>query len=218
MRTVPAKMRIAIALAAAGLATGAQAQSYRVPYAQPPLYPYAAAPRQPYAVEVSPGVYVIQRPAPPRAYPYVREQALPKDSATTDRPRAPADRALIEELVKRNGAKQREPVQEIVVNSRRVVRDAPVVRETTRIVDDPPRVIERRHVVEDAAVLPPPKRRAQAAIAEAEKAPSVDDGKARVIRAEAEITILGPDRMSIRLFRKRHGAAGEPEAKAQPGE
>ena len=48
--------------------------------------------------------------------------------------------------------------------------------------------------------------------------PAKPDGKARVIRAEAEITILGPDRMSIRLFRKRRGGDGEPEAKAQPGE
>jgi hypothetical protein len=27
-----------------------------------------------------------------------------------------------------------------------------------------------------------------------------------VIRAEAEVTIIGPDRMSIRLFRKRDGS------------
>jgi len=36
----------------------------------------------------------------------------------------------------------------------------------------------------------------------------------RVIRAEAEVTILGPDRMGIRLFRKRTG----PEAKAYTNE
>jgi hypothetical protein len=29
----------------------------------------------------------------------------------------------------------------------------------------------------------------------------------RVIHAEAEVTIIGPDRMSIRLFRKRGGNA-----------
>lgn len=29
-----------------------------------------------------------------------------------------------------------------------------------------------------------------------------ENGKQRVIRAEAEVTILGPDRMNIRLFRK----------------
>ena len=37
------------------------------------------------------------------------------------------------------------------------------------------------------------------------------DGK-RVIRAEAEVTILGPDRMSIRLFRKGHKGGGDANA------
>ncbi len=32
-----------------------------------------------------------------------------------------------------------------------------------------------------------------------------ESGKQRVIRAEAEVTILGPDRMNIRLFRKGRG-------------
>ena len=109
-------------------------------------------------------------------------------------------------------------MNETTINTSKVVREPPVVRETTRVVDDPPRVVERRHIVEDAVAPAHPKRRAQGAVAEAEgeQTPRADDVKARVIRAEAEITILGPDRMSIRLFRKRHGA--EPEAKAQPGE
>ena len=37
--------------------------------------------------------------------------------------------------------------------------------------------------------------------------------KGRVIRAEAEVTIIGPDRMSIRLFRKRKG--GDANARAE---
>jgi len=32
-----------------------------------------------------------------------------------------------------------------------------------------------------------------------------ESGKQRVIRAEAEVTIIGPDRMNIRLFRKGRG-------------
>lgn len=32
-----------------------------------------------------------------------------------------------------------------------------------------------------------------------------ESGETRAIRAEAEVTILGPDRMIIRLFRKGHG-------------
>jgi hypothetical protein len=34
-----------------------------------------------------------------------------------------------------------------------------------------------------------------------------ENGKQRVIRAEAEVTILGPDRMNIRLFRKGQGSS-----------
>ena len=55
--------------------------------------------------------------------------------------------------------------------------------------------VGRRHVVED---VPVSSRRKPAAIAAA-------DSKKRVIKADAEITILGPDRMSIRLFRKGQG-------------
>ena len=32
-----------------------------------------------------------------------------------------------------------------------------------------------------------------------------ESGKQRVIRAEVEVTIVGPDRMNIRLFRKGRG-------------
>ena len=93
------------------------------------------------------------------------------------------------------------------------MRDPPVVIETKRVVDDPPRVIERHHVVEDEPVR---SRRKPAAVEEREtkkhagaddtkKHAAADDTKKRVIQAEAEITILGPDRMSIRLFRKGQG-------------
>ena len=73
--------------------------------------------------------------------------------------------------------------------------------ETKRFVDDPPRIIERRRVVADEPVRP---RRKQAAAEERDtnKRASRDDTKKRVIEADAEVTILGPDRMSIRLFRK----------------
>ena len=54
-----------------------------------------------------------------------------------------------------------------IINTTRIVREAPVVVEDV----DAPR----------------------------------DSGKQRVIRAEAEVTIVGPDRMNIRLFRKGRG-------------
>ena len=69
------------------------------------------------------------------------------------------------------------PGRRTVINTRKVVYDSPVVVETRRVVDDPPRVSERHHKVRDG-------------------------GKKRVIKADAEITILGDDRMNIRLFRK----------------
>jgi hypothetical protein len=37
----------------------------------------------------------------------------------------------------------------------------------------------------------------------------LESGKQRVIRAEAEVTIIGPDRMNIRLFRKERGTTIE---------
>jgi hypothetical protein len=39
-----------------------------------------------------------------------------------------------------------------------------------------------------------------------------ENGKQRVIRAEAEVTILGPDRMTIRLFRKGQGSNAKSRA------
>ena len=73
-----------------------------------------------------------------------------------------------------------------VVNTTRIVREKPVVIVHRRVVDDPPL---------------PPKRRGLLMR-------RVRRGPPRVIRAEAEITILGPDRMSIRLYRKRGAAEG----------
>jgi hypothetical protein len=202
-----------LAVIAAGVlpAAAAQAQSYAQPA---PLYPYAAQQIQPYAIQVAPNTYVIQHPARTRDYPYVRCQncsnrasiAVPEQKAPRfDRPHKPVDHALVEELRKRSQTKG------TVVNTTKIVRDPPVVVETKRYVDDPPRVIERQHVVEDAPA-PAPSRRGLITTedADAGQAASGDDGKKRVIRAEAEVTILGPDRMSIRLFRKRHG----PNAKA----
>ncbi len=99
------------------------------------------------------------------------------------------------------------------------MRDKPVVIEHERVVDDPPRIIERRHYVEDAPAAAKSAPRKRVATVESEVAPPPaatkdKSGKAekRVIRAEAEVTILGPDRMSIRLFRKRKGGA---DAKAE---
>jgi hypothetical protein len=196
---------LAVLAAAAGFipATVAQAQYDGGTYAQPaPLYPYAVQGDRPYAVEVAPNTYEIRRSVPARAYPYVRGRAsnpAPEQNAPAfDRPHKRADHALIEELRKRS------PVKRTVINTKKIVHDAPVVIETKRVVDDPPRVIERRHVVEDEPIR---SRRRQAAPQprDPDTRMSGDDGKKRVIQADAEVTIIGPDRMSIRLFRKGQG-------------
>jgi hypothetical protein len=182
-----------------------QAQYQGQYYGQPapaPLYPYAVQGDQPYAVEVAPNTYVIQRRAPARPYPYVGNQNSGRTAAPAagrfDRPHKPIDHSLVEEL------RQRQKSKDTIINTTRIVREKPVVIETQRIVDDPPRVITRRHVVEDDA--------APAAPVETEKPASHDDTKKRVIRAEAEVTILGPDRMSIRLFRKGQGSKANAQA------
>lgn len=204
-------------------ATAAQAQLYGTAPAQPaPLYPYAVQPSQSYAVEVAPNTYVIQRAARSHSYPYVgpaREPRIIRSDAPrareSDRPVKRNDRALIEEL------RQRHSVKREIINTKKIVYDKPVVIETKRIVDDPPRIIERRHYVEDApsAAAKRGPRGKQAAVAVNEREPSNrprrDDNKKRVIEADAEVTILGPDRMSIRLFRKgNRGAAANASASA----
>jgi hypothetical protein len=80
-----------------------------------------------------------------------------------------------------------------------IVRAKPIVRNTYRVVEHPPIVVQRE-VSEDQ--LAEGGGQAQAVPRAAQAAPFAG---ARTIRAEAEITILGPDRMSIRLYRKRDG-------------
>jgi hypothetical protein len=166
---------------------------------------YGMPAAQPYAVEVAPGTYVIQHPDAPRAYPYVgctRDCAQPgrphRDRVhAAERPHHRNDPALIEELRHRTARKP----DGKVIHTTKIVQDPPIVIEHRRVVDDPPRVIERRHYVEDTPHGP---RVAAVESGTAERAGREEGRNAkRVIRAEAEVTILGPDRMSIRLFRKR---------------
>jgi hypothetical protein len=92
-----------------------------------------------------------------------------------------------------------------------IIRDKPVVRVTKRYVDDPPRVIDREVNADEPQAAPAQRgllndRRTavrSAPVALAPRAPLArDDAKNRTIEADAEVTIIGPDRMSIRLFRK----------------
>jgi hypothetical protein len=192
--------------------TRAQAQWYSSVNTQPaPAYAYGV--QQPYAVEVAPNTYVIHRSNGINSDPFVSRRAHRSppvaDAPVSERPRTHADRALIEELRERAQRKSK------TIDTVKIVRDPPVVIEHKRYVDDPPRIIERKHVVGDEPALPPPPpvQAPRRKSAEARSiAPRNHGDEKRVIRADAEITIIGPDRMSIRLFRKGHGANANAEA------
>jgi len=180
------------------LSSAAQTQWCYTPSAPPvrpaPLYPYELQPGQHYAIEVAPNTYVMQWP-PQRAYPDVppvpppphRQTAVPP-APKFDRRSKPADRGLIEELRHRK-------LKTSVIHTKMVVREKPIVIETRRMVDDPPRVVERYHVVDDPR---PPRRRN--AKRDSATAPVGDDR--RIIHADAVVTSLGFDRMTIRLTQK----------------
>ena len=223
-----------VSIAAAGLlpAPGALAQWYSS-YPQTPAYGV----QQPYAIEVSPNTYVIHRPSKARAHARTADPCVDCDQpASEPRRTTHADPALIDELVKRH-TKHNGSISTEVVNTKKIVRNKPVVIEHEHVVDDPPRVIERRHITEDApgrGLLHPRREvgeedvviqpggshserpaKGKHVVHEAiiEKAHKTKEGSTRrVIRAEAEVTILGPDRMSIRLFRKGHGDDANAEA------
>lgn len=195
----------------------AEAQWYSsVQSAPPPLYPYAPQGRtvsQPYAVEVAPGAYVIHRPgevaAPARRAAPASQVSSSQVSSSHAKPsRTKNDPALIEEL------RQRASGNKAVINTTKVVYKKPKVVETKRYVDLPPRVVERYTVVDDTDGGKKVEIDAPAAKAQGKKGKPAKDkakGGPRVIQADAEITILGPDRMTIQLYRK--GELGKPGAR-----
>jgi len=187
-----------------------------------PLYPYAVQqPQRPYAIQVAPNTYVIQQPAETRVAPKVRSRSAhhpvaEKPAKRFDRPHKPVDHKLVEELRRRHQSGGGS-----VVNTKQIVREAPIVRETRRIVDDPPRVITRQHTIEDQpdgsrittveesaptqSAAAPRANRQESRQENREEGRGRDDNKKRVIQADAEVTVLGPDRMTFRLFRKGQG-------------
>jgi hypothetical protein len=206
-----------VILAVAGLlpAAGARAQWYSsVPQQPAPLYPYAMPSNQPYAVEVAPNTYVIQRPGVPAARVRPADRPAPVKAELSSRHRrSKVDPALIEEL------RQRPKLKTRTIDTTRIVREPPIVKETKRYVDDPPRVVERYHVAEEAPAHSHNKRAAvddggngAIIIKRKDAARNLRNGEKRVIDADAEITILGPDRMSIRLFRKGSGNKAKAQA------
>ncbi|HZD89330.1 MAG TPA: hypothetical protein VE224_04485 [Pseudolabrys sp.] len=224
MSRIVCRLAMLLVCAAGVLPVTAQAQwlTERDGQRPPPLYPYEVQPGQSYAVEVAPGTYVIHHQADGRDYRTVTRQRARRYEPVARPRRTDVDRRLVEELRRRDARRARWTAQRAakraaeqaafrgphrdadesrrkpdeIIHTRRIVRDKPVVIVHRRVVEDPPRVITRRHYVDN---LPRPRPRRQAAGA-VRRAPGNE--YPRVIHADAEITILGPDRMSIRLIRK----------------
>jgi hypothetical protein len=177
-----------VAVVAICVSQPASAQYYYAAGYGQPVYPYVVV--QPsYAQPVAPAYpTIIQRPqgyAPPALRKKIRRPAAARAESRPEpnqqdihRTVSSSDPALIEELRRKTGKK----IDKVVV-----VREKPMVVERKRYVDDPPKIV-RRHKVVDVNVTAPPREGGEEV--------------GRVIHAEAEVTILGPDRMSIRLFRK----------------
>jgi hypothetical protein len=147
-------------------------------------------------------------------YPYVAQPSARPIPYVSPKPAAQAgskiDPALVAELRKRGKpntvvkpqeAKKPEPEKKI--SKTVVVREKPIVRKTYRVVEHPPIVVQRE-LGEDQVAAPAPSH--------AEDLPPAG----RVIRAEAEVMIIGPDKMSIRLYRKRDGSDANAKAADKP--
>jgi hypothetical protein len=202
---------IAAVLLGACFAGTAHAQ-YVSSYSQPaPLYPYVAQPQHVYA-----------QPQYAQPYPYVQSphvRTVPRDynAPRASEPRrkvSKTDPVLVEELRKgrrkksaKNNDRDNDNGKDVIVVDKKkveidkkiVVREKPIVRKRIRVVENPPIVVQREidehgHVLSEQRL---PTVQAQA--------PASMGGGGRVIHAEAEVTIVGPDRMTIRLYRKNDG-------------
>lgn len=192
-----------LAIVLALLTTAASAQSV-VQYSDGQGYGYRMEPLYPYA-------------PPPRATP--RSKTTPVETRASAQPAKKVDPALIAELRKKQKPKASAAADVTAsidktsdnrkITKTTVVREKPIVRTSYRVVEHPPIVVQRE-IGEDQ--LGEGGGQAQGApLAAPQGAPMAG----RTIRAEAEITILGPDRMSIRLFRKQDGSDANAKAGAQ---
>jgi hypothetical protein len=202
------KQNLIAAFAVVAFAGTAHAQYYVQPA---PLYPYVVQQQQ----------YVYPQPQYAQPYPYVqtpnvrsvrRDRYAPRASEPSRKIRR-ADPMLVDELRKRHHHKKKDAVvvekkdKDVEIDKKRVVREKPVVRKHIRVVDDPPIVVQRE-ISEQGQVL----SEQRIPTAQAQVPAPIAGG--RVIHAEAEVTILGPDRMNIRLYRKNDGR--DAQAKALP--
>ena len=189
-----------LAISLAVLSSAAAAQSI-IQYSDSQGYGYRTEPLYPYA-------------PPQRGATRVETRA-----SAPAQPAKKADAALIEELRKKRKASTKpaatantKPKADVDVTASVdktpdhkkitktiVVREKPIVRNTYRVVEHPPIVVQRE--VSEDQVAEGGGHAQGSPLAAPQGAPL----GARTIRAEAEITILGPDRMSIRLYRREDG-------------
>lgn len=191
-----------LAIWLAVLATAAQAQSI-IQYADSQGYGYRTEPLYPYA-------------PPQRSTMRTEKPRVETRASANAKPTSKVDPALIAELRRKrkpgttssSKPKRGDDVTASIEKNpdskkftkTTIVREKPVVRTNYRVVEHPPIVVQREisedQLAEGSGHPPAPPQ-------------GVPHGAplgARTIRAEAEITILGPDRMSIRLFRRQDGS------------
>lgn len=206
------KKHIAVTIMAVAFGGSAQAQYYVQPA---PLYPYVAQ---------SPQYSYPQPQYAPQSYPYAQSPNVRSVARDRRAPRASerlrtvskTDPALVDELRTRHHRKKDVVLPErkkdvVEIDKKRIVRERPIVRNHIRVVDDPPIVVQRE-ISEQGQVLSEQRLPTAQAQVPVQLPPPPAGG--RVIHAEAEVTILGPDRMSIRLYRKGDGR--DAQAKALP--
>jgi hypothetical protein len=216
-----------LAVLAAGLlpAAAAQAQSYNAA----PLEAYAMQPKQPQPKQMTPKPHMGPAPSHmhnyhPQAhmhhYPSMRRTGMSMHMRPRcDRMHGRFERRVVEEF---RGHRRRHASyvdntgignSEYVRGNTEYVRDEPTVIEHERYVDEPPRVIEQQVITEEAPVRARCNRGlfvrcdgGYRGIGQYGGEYSGEYGGQRVINADAQITIIGPDRMSIELHRRGYGA------------
>ena len=221
------KLAIAAALAFVLAPAAARAQWYS-------SYPQHTAryAEEPYAIQVAPGTYRVRhiaaRHRAERDIPDKVRRRTHNDPALIEELRR---RNGAKHGVYAKGSQKTKIVREkpIVIVHKRIVDVPPRVIVGQLVIDDLPRgrglfqPEPQEPTVEDLPpVTTPPVRRHAARHAarhrvvraahvehhvEHHKAVPVETGSRRVIKANAEVTILGSDRMTIRLFRKGRSTA-----------
>jgi hypothetical protein len=184
------KSRVSISFVFAAIAAGsvmagpAQAQ-YATAYQSPQYFPYVGPTHAPRAASAVHKQQTTRRGT-------IRHYR----SARCTHDCVPARRVA---RTRKHGA----PVKQAVVHKRRVAYAKPIVIEARHVVGEPPRATQRRHSLGGTTASTRGKRVANIG----NPAPRAKSGrgkkKDRVIHADAEVTIIGPDRMIIRLSRKK---------------